>query len=175
MKNRVLHKTSIEWTRLFKLTVVTIFLTGALGMNVNARPAVTTVDYEELTLKELIAAYKEAYTEAGFQYKPPTMSGRRAMSKGVTRLVFEFPIVQFPHKKRGVASFVITSRYSEGQKCMPCSIHRETFGVPYSDYSSAEIEIAQPKMISADAIAGAKIKAKLGKSFPGLQNMATKN
>jgi hypothetical protein len=95
---------------------------------------VPTTEYENLTLDELVAAYRQAYLAQGFSLSEQKTTHVDA-EQDQTRLVFQFPISRSscPNNGRGIASFVILSPRHRDYRCVPCSVYAETLSIQGCD------------------------------------------
>jgi hypothetical protein len=131
-----------------------------------ARHEVQTVDYEGISLKELVAVYRASYIEAGFKFK-----AQLSTNEGRTiRLTLTLPIPGQPKKKEGNGSLVFYAVLG-ADDCKPCKVYREIMGVRYDYYKSEELVGAQSIVYSADEVANRRVKKKLGKSLYDIKPM----
>jgi hypothetical protein len=124
------------------------------------RPEVQTIDYEGISLIELVDVYRNAYVKSGFKFKEQTMlSDGRAV-----RLSLTLAIPGQPKKKEANGVLVFHSVLG-ADNCRPCEVHREIMGVRYEFYKGEELVGVQNIVYAADEAANRRIKKKLGLSL----------
>lgn len=139
-------------------------LVGMIGAT-EGRPLVACTDYENVSLDELVSAYKQAYTEAGFEFKKQTILKEAEREGRNIELIFEYPNPDYPQKGKGVVSFNIVLPTSANQNCTPCHVYPQVFGGgALLQYDLLEYGEFMERLISADLKANEQIRKKLGKS-----------
>lgn len=149
------------------LVIAVLLLTSAVQAQVagdaasSKRPVTPTTEYHGITLDKLLSVFRRAYVDAGFRFKK-----KRISKGGAVRLFFEFPIAEYSYG-RAFAVLTFSSSMSARGLCAPCSVHRESLGVPvdYAHYDGSAVNKAQSVVYAADARANAVVKAQLGKDL----------
>ena len=122
-------------------------------------------EYRNITLRDLISAYKDAYAKAGFAFGDQIKGEKKAIDgRTVTRIVFELPNKRFPDMKKAVTSFEMLSTGAQGERCDPCSVFVETLSGDLSGYELGEFARFHQEASAANVKAFEHIREKLGKA-----------
>lgn len=160
MKRSRIH--GLGWGLLFVL-----LSTSVNGMQVSARVAVPTTEYRNVTLKELVSVYEQAYGAQKFHVNAST---RQTMPEGdqVVRLVLDMANPAHETRKKAQLSFQFHSPGKDA--CTPCSVTREMFSVgEHDEYTGEEWDAFQRQLVAADKRATDEIARKLGASVAQLE------
>jgi hypothetical protein len=115
--------------------------------------------YENLTVAELISAYKDAYVRAGFRFKELLVEKPRGRS--VWSLRFEFPNPRFPEGRKAITNLTVTSANSE-TVCSPCRMYEGSLtGYLHDAYDAEEYVRYAADVGTARQNAESDVKAKL--------------